>query len=127
NVEYYGPEFGNIKDSGTSHLSVLGPDGLAVSITSTINLLFGAYWGKSTGIIYNNNMNDFSIPNTINYFGLPASPANFIQPKKRPLSSMNPTIITDSGGDVVSIIGSSGGSKITTATAYNIIRNLWFG
>lgn len=70
-------------------------------------------------------MDDFSIPNSTNVYGIPASPANFIQPGKRPLSSMVPTVITDANGNVKLILGGAGGSRITTAVAYGIIRHLY--
>lgn len=63
-------------------------------------------------------MNDFSTPVLNNFYGFPPSPSNLIQPHKRPMSSMCPTVITDSGGDVVLVIGGTGGSKIPLATAY---------
>lgn len=72
----------------------------------------------STGIILNNEMDDFSTPGVVNYYGIPSSPANFIEPGKRPMSSMCPTIITDAKGDFVLGAGAAGGSKITLATAY---------
>lgn len=53
-------------------------------------------------------MNDFSYPNVINYFGLPGSPNNKMEPGKRPLSSMSPAIITDGNGDVKMVVGASG-------------------
>ncbi|KAL5016373.1 hypothetical protein ScPMuIL_005962 [Solemya velum] len=125
---YYEPAFEIHPDYGTSHLSVIAPNGDAVACTSTVNLFFGSkVVGKRTGIIFNNQMDDFSTPNTTNYFGVPASPANFIKPWKRPLSSMSPSIVTDSKGDVRLVTGGSGGTHITTAAALNTMETLWFG
>lgn len=85
---------------------------------------FGAgVTSHSTGIILNSGMNDFSIPNTKNYFGIPFSSANAIAPGKRAVSSMCPSIIVNGDGDVRLVIGGSGGTKITTAVAYVRISN----
>ncbi len=97
--------------------------GLSISTTTTINLLFGSHlMVPETGIIMNNQMNDFSIPGTSNAFGFVPAASNFIRPGKRPLSSMSPTIVEHrSNGTVYFIVGSAGGSRIITA----VIQALW--
>lgn len=69
--------------------------------------------GSRTGIIFNNEMNDFSIPNKVD----PTAPANYIKPHKRPHSSMCPVIIVDKTGMVKLIAGASGGTRAITSTA----------
>ncbi len=107
------------------HLSVLG-NGDAVSVTSTINLRFGAlYIGKTTGIIYNNDMDDFSTPNMVNAFGFVPSISNYIKPRKRPMSSMSPIIVLDQKNNVRLVLGASGGSRIISSVAQVAIKNLF--
>ena len=78
-----------------------------------------------TGIVYNNEMDDFSTPGQVNAYGVEPSPSNFIRPGKRPMSSMSPVIVTNStSGDVLFIAGASGGTRITTGTA--LVRLLGF-
>jgi gamma-glutamyltranspeptidase/glutathione hydrolase/leukotriene-C4 hydrolase len=71
-------------------------------------------------------MNDFSIPKTKSYFGIPFSPANAMTPGKRAVSSMCPSVIVNGEGEVRLVIGASGGTKITTAVAYvRLIRFIY--
>ncbi|KAF9822613.1 hypothetical protein SFRURICE_012392 [Spodoptera frugiperda] len=123
----YGAETYNQPDAGTAHISIIAGNGDAVSVTSSINFYYGAGFSTlKTGIVMNNVMDDFSSPGITNFFGLKPSPANFIAPHKRPMSSMSPSIIVDGSGNAKLVIGASGGTKITTAVALVTIRKLWF-
>ncbi|KAK5997306.1 Glutathione hydrolase proenzyme [Cladobotryum mycophilum] len=109
-------------DHGTSHIVTTDHSGMAVSMTTTVNLLFGAeVMEPTTGIILNNEMNDFSIPGVSNEFGFAPSEANYIRPGKRPLSSMTPIIAEFPNGTLYAAIGAAGGSRIISATA----QTLW--
>ncbi|VDK87690.1 unnamed protein product [Litomosoides sigmodontis] len=115
----YGADlFQQLDDHGTSHVSAIDRNNnIAVSCTSTVNRILGAMRVSPTlGIVWNNEMDDFSIPGQPNSFGYAPSPANYIRPGKRPLSSMSPT--------VKMVIGASGGSYIISAIAQTVIRNL---
>jgi gamma-glutamyltranspeptidase/glutathione hydrolase len=123
NVTYYDPKNIEILDTpGTSTIVVADASGLAFSLTTTINLLFGSQiMIPETGVIMNNEMNDFSIPGVPNAFGFQPSEANFIRPGKRPLSSISNTIVDNADGSLYLVIGSAGGSRIITA----VIQGLW--
>lgn len=99
------------------HLSVVDKDHGAVALTSTVNLIFGSrVMDAKTGVILNDQQDDFSTPGFSNAFGFSPSPNNFVAPHKRPLSSITPTIIEDKNGDLRLVVGGSGGSEIITAT-----------
>jgi gamma-glutamyltranspeptidase/glutathione hydrolase len=107
---------------GTSHVVTADSSGMAISLTTTVNLLFGSQLiVPSTGVIMNNEMNDFSIPGTKNAFGLEPSESNFVRPGKRPVSSIACTIAEYPDGSLYFVTGSAGGSRIITAT----LQTLW--
>lgn len=99
----------------TTHYSIVDSKGNAVSITYTINALFGAkVIAGDTGFFLNDEMDDFTVkPGVPNLFGLVQGKTNAIAPGKRPLSSMSPTIVTKDG-KVFMVFGSPGGSRIIT-------------
>ncbi|KAL2809642.1 nucleophile aminohydrolase [Aspergillus granulosus] len=125
NVSAYNPAgIESLETPGTSHIATIDHSGLAISAITTINLLFGSkVMVPETGIIMNNEMDDFSTPNSSNSFGYIPSESNFIRPGKRPLSSCTPAIVTYPNGTTTFFLaGSAGGSRIITATVQNIIH-----
>ncbi len=113
------------ESSETSHLNVVDRDRNAISLTFTINLSFGAgVVAKGTGIVLNNEMDDFATaPNTPNAFGLTGNIANAIAPRKTPLSSMTPTIVTENG-QLRLAVGAPGGSTIITTVLQVLLNDL---
>ncbi|WP_414056228.1 gamma-glutamyltransferase [Paraburkholderia hospita] len=109
----------------TTHFSVVDKWGNAVSNTYTINGYFGSgVVAEGTGIVLNDEMDDFaSKPGVPNMFGVVGSDANSIEPKKRPLSSMSPTILTKDG-KVSLVIGTPGGSRIFTSI-FQVVNNVY--
>jgi gamma-glutamyltranspeptidase/glutathione hydrolase len=112
----------------TTHYSVADKQGNAVSVTYTINGLFGAGMiAPGTGFLLNDEMDDFTTkPGVPNLFGLVQGAANAIAPGKRPLSSMAPTLITKDG-QVVAVLGSPGGSRIITITLQAALNTIDYG
>ncbi|CAA0826783.1 Gamma-glutamyltranspeptidase 1 [Striga hermonthica] len=116
---HYGSKWGQVYDHGTTHACVVDEKRNVVSMTMSLNSYFGSkFVSPSTGIFLNNQMYDFSIPNRGT---LPQSPANFIQPYKRPLSSMAPTIILK-GTQVKAVIGAAGGLMIPNAVTEVLVN-----
>ncbi len=114
--------------SHTTHYSTADDKGFWVACTATINTTLGAkVMIPSTGIVLNNEMDDFSAqPGKPNFFGLVGSEANSVQPGKRPLSSMSPTLVTKNGEPILSI-GAAGGPTIISQTLVHLILMLDFG
>ncbi|BAP69415.1 gamma-glutamyltransferase [Kluyveromyces marxianus] len=123
----YNPVYELNEPHGTAHFSVVDDQHNAVSLTTTVNLLFGSLvHDPVTGVIFNNEMDDFSIPGRSNSFGLAPSAYNFIEPGKRPLSSMVPTIILNELGLPDMVVGASGGSRISPSVLQVITRRYWY-
>jgi gamma-glutamyltranspeptidase/glutathione hydrolase/leukotriene-C4 hydrolase len=123
---HYGVVFSQKEDSGTAQISVIGPNGDAVSLTTTINTGFGAgFMGNTTGIIYNNQIDDFSFPNATEVYGLEPNAMNFVQPGKRPASSMAPLIFLNDKNQPVFATGGSGGGRIVSAVISTTWRALY--
>ena len=112
----------------TTHYSVVDAQGNAVSVTYTINYLFGlGQIAGDTGFFLNNEMDDFTAkPGVPNSFGLVQGAANAVQPGKRPLSSMAPTIVLKRGR-LFMVTGSPGGSTIISTTLESILNVVDFG
>jgi gamma-glutamyltranspeptidase/glutathione hydrolase len=120
---------GKIESTSTTHLSVIDKQGNAVATTQTVNLYFGSgVMVPGTGILLNDEMDDFSAqPMNPNAFGLiGVTDANTIAPRKTPLSSMSPTIVTKNG-KVILITGSPGGSRIISSTLQVLLNTLAYG
>ena len=111
--------------TNTTHYSIIDGQGNAVAVTTTINSLYGnLVTVAGAGFLLNNEMDDFAArPGTPNQFGLVQGSANAIEPDKRMLSAMTPTIVLDPTGKVKLITGSPGGPTIITTVA-QIISNV---
>ena len=107
----------------TTHFSVIDVQGNMVSTTTTLNLYFGSGWmAEGTGVLLNNEMDDFSVKSGVpNTFGLVGNEANNIQPGKRPLSSMTPTLVFRDDQPWFAT-GSPGGARIITTVLQHIIN-----
>ena len=126
--ERYGTLVDLGKDAGTQHISVLDADGLAVSLTTTINTSFGSeVMARRSGILLNDEMDDFvARPGVPNAYGLVGSEANAVAPGARPLSSMSPTVLRSPDGRRI-VVGASGGPTIISATLQVVSDIIDFG
>lgn len=108
----------------TTQYSVVDAMGNAVSTTTTLNGLYGAFvMVDGAGFFLNNTMDDFaSQPGTANMFGLVQAEADAIAPRKRALSAMTPTIVLDPTGHLFMVLGARGGPRIITSTAQVILN-----
>jgi len=126
NISEYDPDgFESHENHGTSHVVTADASGMAASLTTTVNLFFGSrVMVPETGVVMNDEMNDFSLPNVSNVFGYYPSPANYISPRKRSMSSIAPIMGEFANGTLFAVLGASGGSRIITTviqTALNVL------
>jgi gamma-glutamyltranspeptidase / glutathione hydrolase len=125
--KYYGMVNLKVEQGGTTHFSVIDRFGNAVACTLSVNTRFGSkLLVPRTGVVLNNTMDDFSIHASVgNVYGLIGNEANSLQPKKRPLSSMTPTILLH-GDRPELVVGGAGGPRIISATLQTILNALDF-
>lgn len=123
-----GGTFHGVESFETTHTSIVDGGGNAVSVTTTLNLNYGSkVIVEGAGFFLNDEMDDFSAkPGVPNYFGLIGNEANAIQPGKRMLSSMTPTII-EKEGELYLVLGAPGGSTIITAVLQTFLNIAEFG
>lgn len=128
--EFARPDVGPMELAGfseegeTTHISVLDRMGNAVSLTTTLNRSYGCgLMVPGTGFLLNNELDDFAIQAGVpNSFGLVGGEANALEPHKRPLSSMTPTIVRKGGQTVRWVLGAPGGPRIITAVIEVFLR-----
>lgn len=120
-------KFPGYESEETTHYSIVDKDGNAVSLTTTINGSYGSYvWVAGAGFLLNNEMDDFSVkPGSPNMYGLLGGKANSVEPGKRMLSAMTPTII-EKDGQLKMVVGTPGGSTIITSVFQTILNVLEF-
>ncbi len=115
-----------LDEAGTSHLVVVDGDGNIVSITSTINNMFGSKLVTEGGFLLNDELDDFTTPAIEKRFGLRGPGPNAPRGGARPVSSMTPTIVLKDGSPILAL-GGSGGMRIATGTTQVLLAHLAFG
>lgn len=128
NTSYYFPSNQDtevMSDHGTSAITVVDADGMAISLTTTINTFWGSQLMTESGFPLNDELDDASTAGQSNFFGYLPTPANYISPGKRPLSSISAVIAEDTHtGELKLSLSSAGGSRIITAVtqvAYDVL------
>jgi gamma-glutamyltranspeptidase/glutathione hydrolase len=124
--KYYGMVNFKAEQGGTTHFSVIDRLGNAVACSQTVNTRFGSkILVPKTGIVLNNEIDDFAIHPSGNIYGLVGNEANSLQPKKRPLSSMAPTVILRGERPEI-VVGAAGGPRIISAVLQVILNIIDF-
>lgn len=126
--DVYAGEVPVLESEETTHFSIVDKDGNAVSITTTINASYGSHvFVDGAGFLLNDEMDDFSAkPGSPNLYGLLGGEANAIQPGKRMLSAMTPSIV-EKDGKLFMVVGTPGGSTIITSVFQVILNVIDFG
>lgn len=115
------------KENGTSHLVVTDREGNVVTMTTTVNGPFGsAIVAGNTGIVLNNQLDDFTSVEDAKVYGITDGGPNRPKPKARAVSSMTPTIVVENGAPILAL-GGSGGTRIATGTTQAALARLVFG
>ncbi|CAG8605108.1 21812_t:CDS:10 [Cetraspora pellucida] len=120
---HYDPEYATLEDHGTTHISVVDSDEMAVSMTATLNHFWGSQvMDPNTGILFNDQMDDFAIPVPPSIERFWPAPHNFVAPGKKPMSSTSPTIIERPDGRFEMAVGASGGTRIMSAVTQTLLN-----
>ncbi|XP_077508678.1 scoloptoxin SSD14-like [Amblyomma americanum] len=123
---YYGLQRSSAGDYGSGQMCVVGPEGDALCLVSSLNMPFGARLrSEATGVWCNNHMNAFSTPSVESDRTVPPSENNYIRAGFRPASSFAPAIVVDAAGDVVLAVCATGGQLIVSALVQVMVRGLW--
>jgi gamma-glutamyltranspeptidase/glutathione hydrolase len=126
NRTHAAPEF-RTREQGTTHIIVADAEGNVVAVTTTVNGPFGArIVADGTGVILNDELDDFSAPQDIIGFGVVGLGPNRPRPGVRPVSSMTPTLVFENGAPILAV-GGSGGSRIATGVTQAALARLIFG
>jgi gamma-glutamyltranspeptidase / glutathione hydrolase len=115
-----------LREQGTTHLTIVDSEGNIVSLTTTVNTAFGSGVETADGIVLNDQMTDFSDPDSLTGFGVVGLGPNRARPGARPVSSMTPTIAFDAQGPIAAL-GGSGGPRIATGVTQVLLSRLYFG